>query len=298
MSSIAHDPHGTDRVPVGPGMSMFDPMFIGVDEFGEHVMLDVVYKNLLVGGLPGGGKSGLLNTITATAALCDNRRLILFDAKWVELGPYADIADAFIGDEIDKGIRILRRLLTVAHNRYQWLLANRRRKFTRDDGLSVILTVLDELAMFTRILGTKEQREEFETLLMGLVALGRACAMPVVAASQRTSAKVIDPNLRDLFGYRCAFRCTTPGSSEVILGQGWAELGYNAMDINPDNPGEALLLAETGVPRRVKGAWMSDDDIYSIADYVAWLRHPTASDADTPTTPNLPGNRVEWEMAA
>ena len=38
-----------------------------------------------------------------------------------------------------------RRLLTVAHNRYRWLLANRRRKVTRDDDLSTILTVLDEL---------------------------------------------------------------------------------------------------------------------------------------------------------
>jgi S-DNA-T family DNA segregation ATPase FtsK/SpoIIIE len=291
MTTISRDPLGTDRVPVGPGMSMFDPMFIGVDEFGEHVMLDLPFHNLLVGGLPGGGKSGLVNTITATAALCDNTRLVLFDAKWVELGPWEPVSDAFIGYDIEKAIQVMRRLLTVAQNRYRWLLANRRRKVTRDDNLSTILTVLDELAMFTRIMGTKEQREEFETLLMGLVALGRACGMPVVGASQRTSAKVIDPNLRDLFGYRCAFRCTTPGSSEVILGQGWAEAGYNAMDINPANPGEALLLAESGTPRRLKGAWLSDEDIYGIADYVAWMRRPSGIATPVPPT-------IEWEMAA
>jgi DNA segregation ATPase FtsK/SpoIIIE, S-DNA-T family len=292
MTTIPRDPPGADRVPVGPGLSMFDPMFIGVDEFGEHVMLDLPYHNLLIGGLPGGGKSGLVNTITATAALCANTRLVLFDAKWVELGPWESISDAFIGDDIDKAIQVMRRLLTVAHNRYLWLRAHRRRKVTREDGLSTILTVLDELALFLRILGTKEQREEFETLLMGLVALGRACGMPVVAASQRTSAKVIDPNLRDLFGYRCAFRCTTPGSSEVILGQGWAEAGYNAMDINPANPGEALLLAESGTPHRIKGAWLSDSDIYSIADYVAWTRRPSGINTPAPST------TVEWEMAA
>ena len=43
MTTIARDPLGADRVvPVGPRLSMFDPMFIGIDEFGHHVTLDVV----------------------------------------------------------------------------------------------------------------------------------------------------------------------------------------------------------------------------------------------------------------
>jgi DNA segregation ATPase FtsK/SpoIIIE, S-DNA-T family len=295
MSTIAHDSAGRSRTIVGPGMSMFDPMFVGINEFGEPVLLDVVFHNLLVGGLPGGGKSGIVNTVAATGALSDKTRLVCLDAKWVELGPWRPICDAFVGDDIEAAIRVLRRLLTVARNRYLWLLSQRRRKVARDDNLSTILTIIDELAMFTRILGTKEQREEFENLLMGLVALGRACGMPVIGASQRTSAKVIDPNLRDLFGYRCAFRCTTPGSSEVILGPGWAELGYNAQHIDPANPGEALLLAESGSPNRIKASWLSDDDIYGIADYVTWLRRPDANPVrTTPVDVKAP----VWEMAA
>jgi S-DNA-T family DNA segregation ATPase FtsK/SpoIIIE len=86
MSTIARDPLGIDRVPVGPGMSMFDPMFIGIDEFGKHVMLDLPYHNLLIAGEPGGGKSGLVNLAAGTAALCENTRLVLLDAKFVELG--------------------------------------------------------------------------------------------------------------------------------------------------------------------------------------------------------------------
>lgn len=298
MSSIARDPLGTDRVPVGPGMSMFDPMFIGIDEFGEHVTLDVVYHNLLTAGEPGGGKSGLINNIAATAALCDNTRLVGLDAKWVELGPWEPIMDAFIGDDIEAAIKVLRRLLVVARNRYRWLLANRRRKVVRDDGLSTIVTMIDEIAMFSTVLGTKEQREEFSTLLRGLVALGRACAMPVVAATQRPSWDIIPASLRDLFGYRCAFRCTTVGSSDVILGSGWADLGYTATDIDPDNRGAAYLLAEGGVPKRIKAAWLSDEDIYSIADYATWLRNPITSDTDTLTIPDLPTGRFGWEMAA
>src|SRR5918997_268036 len=160
MTTIARDPLGADRVPVGPGLSMFDPMFIGIDEFGHHVTLDTVYHNLLIAGNPGGGKSGLNTPPAATAALADNSRLVLLDAKFVELGPWRDIADAFIGNNIDEAISVLRRLLTVATNRYLWILAHRRRKVDRDDHLSVIVTVIDELAMYSTVLGTKAQQEE------------------------------------------------------------------------------------------------------------------------------------------
>jgi S-DNA-T family DNA segregation ATPase FtsK/SpoIIIE len=283
-------PLGTERVPVGPGLSMFDPMFIGIDEFGHHVTLDTVYHNLLIAGEPGGGKSGLVNIAAATAALADNTRLVLLDAKYVELGPYRHIADAFIGDDIDAAITVLRRLFTVARNRYLWILAHRRRKVARDDNLSVIVTIIDELAMFSTVLGTKAQQEEFEGLLRGLVSLGRACGMPVIAATQRTSWDIIPASLRDLFGYRCAFRCTTNGSSDVILGQGWADLGYSATDIDPENRGAAWLLADGGIPRRIKAAYLTDEQIYAIADYAAYLRHPAGNPAPSTTT--------EWGMAA
>ncbi|MEW1585939.1 FtsK/SpoIIIE domain-containing protein [Micromonospora vinacea] len=285
-------PTTAEAVPVGPGLSMFDPIFIGIDEFGQPVYLDVIYRNLLTAGEPGGGKSGLINNICGHAALCDNTRLVLFDAKLVELGPWRDLADAFIGPDIDQGIDVLRRLLVVATNRYAWLLANRRRKLTDGDGMSVIVTIIDELAMFSTVLGTKAQQEEFSTLLRGLVSLGRACGMPVVAATQRPSWDIIPASLRDLFGYRAAFRCTSLNSSNIILGQGWAEQGYTASDISPTNQGAAYLLAEGGVPRRIKAAYLTDTDIYNIADYAAWTRRPT-NGTSAPTV-----NPTEWEMAA
>ncbi|MFF0350581.1 FtsK/SpoIIIE domain-containing protein [Micromonospora arida] len=284
-------PTTAEAVPVGPGLSMFDPIFIGIDEFGQPVYLDVIYRNLLTAGEPGGGKSGLINNICGHAALCDNTRLVLFDAKLVELGPWRDLADAFIGPDIDQGIEVLRRLLVVATNRYAWLLANRRRKLADGDGMSVIVTIIDELAMFSTVLGTKQQQEEFSTLLRGLVSLGRACGMPVVAATQRPSWDIIPASLRDLFGYRAAFRCTSLNSSNIILGQGWAEQGYTASDISPTNQGAAYLLAEGGVPRRIKAAYLTDTDIYNIADYAAWTRRPNGT--NTPAV-----NPTEWEMAA
>jgi len=262
-------------------LSMFDPLFIGIDEFGQPVYLDIVYHNLLTAGEPGSGKSVLLNNVAAYAALAENTRLVLFDGKLVELGPWEDIADEFVGPDLDHAIATLRRLLDVLTNRYTWLRAQRRRKISREDGMSVIVTIIDEVALFSTVLGSKQQQDELASLLRGLVSLGRACGMPVIAATQRPSWDIIPASLRDLFGYRAAFRCTTPNSSDIILGQGWAETGYSANDISPTTQGVAYLIAEGGIPRRVKTAYLSDAQIYTIADYAAWTRHPRRTNRRT-----------------
>jgi S-DNA-T family DNA segregation ATPase FtsK/SpoIIIE len=295
MTSTATDPLGTQRVPVGPSMSMFDPIFLGIDEFGQPVYVHLSYRNLLAGGEPGGGKSGLLNIIAAHAALSTNTRLVLFDGKLVELGQWEDSADVFVGPDIEHAIRVLRHLQTLMNNRYAWLRAHQRRKISSQDRLSVIVALFDEIAYYSATVGTKQQQEEFSALLRDLVARGRAAGIIVVAATQRPSFDIIPTSLRDIFGYRAAFRCTTPNSSNIVLGHGWAEQGYNATDIAPTNQGAAYLLAEGGVPRRIKVAYLSDTQIQAIADYAAWIRRPSGLTvpASLATT-----RRLDWETAA
>ena len=96
-----------------------------------------------------------------------------------------------------------------------------------------MLVVFDELAYFSATVGEAKQQKEFVALVRDLVARGRAAGIIVVAATQRPSADIIPTSLRDLFGYRWAFRCTTDASSDVILGHGWANQGYTAADIDP-----------------------------------------------------------------
>ena len=56
-------------------LSMFDPVYIGIDEFGHPVSIRVIYKNLLSAGEPGGGKSALLQNLVCHAALSARSRL-------------------------------------------------------------------------------------------------------------------------------------------------------------------------------------------------------------------------------
>ena len=83
--------------------------------------------------------------------------------------------------------------------------------------------------------------------------------------------------MRDLFSWRLAFRCTTDSSSDVVLGHGWASEGYTAADIDPRARGVGWLLSETGVPRRIKTAWLDDDTITYLAAYAARLRGKAAA---------------------
>jgi S-DNA-T family DNA segregation ATPase FtsK/SpoIIIE len=259
----------------GPMLSMFDPIHIGCDEFGLPLAIRIIYKNLLAAGEPGGGKSGLLNTLAAHAALSAGSRTVLFDAKQVELGMWDDIADEFVGPDLGHAIITLLRLQKVMDNRYAWLRAHRRRKIEPSDGITVITSIFDEIAVYATVLGTEAEQRLFVALLRDLVARGRAAAMPVIAATQRPSVDIIPKSLRDLFGYRAAFRCTSTGSSDIILGDGWSNAGYSATDISPLNPGEAFLIAEGGTPQRIKAAYLSDTDITALADYAAWTRRAT-----------------------
>ena len=258
-----------------PALSMFDPVFIGIDGFGLPLWVKVIYRNLLAAGEPGGGKSALMNGITAHAALSALSRLVLFDGKQVELGLWAiwgGVADEFVGPDTGHAIITLRRLQRVMDNRYTWLLAHRRRKISPRDGMTVITAVFDEIALYSTVLGTKQQQEEFITLLRDLVARGRAAGVIVIAATQRPSVDIIPKSLRDLFGYRAAFRCTSDGSSDIILGDGWSGRGYTATDILPTSQGRCLLIAEGGMPQEVQTAYLTDDDILAIAAYAAWKR--------------------------
>lgn len=253
-------------------MSIFDLVDLGLDEFGLRVLVLLMFRNMLIGGEPGAGKSALLNLIVAHAALSLDCRLVLLDGKQVELGQWRQCADVFVGPDYERAIRTLVRLQTVMNNRYAYLVACERRKTMPGDVFKAILLAIDEIAYFSATAGDKKNQELFSVLLRDLVARGRAVGIIVVAATQRPSSDIIPTSLRDLFAWRFAGRCTTDSSSDIVLGHGWAAKGWSANTISPNNQGAGLLIAEGGIPKLVKTAYLSDEDCSRIAAHAAQLR--------------------------
>jgi DNA segregation ATPase FtsK/SpoIIIE, S-DNA-T family len=261
MSTAILERKPTAVVPVA-GLSIFDPVDFGLNEIGVRYAVPLIYHNLLIGGEPGAGKSMLLNAVVAHAALCPEVRLFLLDGKLVELGMWAPVAEQFVGPDITEAIELLSYLQSEMEERYGYLWITRRRKLERDNLVFQPMAVaVDEIAYYTATVGSKDQQEQFMVLLRDLVARGRAVGLIVIGATQRPTAEVILPSLRDIFGYRAAFRCTTDTSSDVILGRGWAQAGYTAMDIAPEARGVCWLLAEGRLPIRIKTPYFSDEDI-------------------------------------
>jgi S-DNA-T family DNA segregation ATPase FtsK/SpoIIIE len=253
-------------------LSIWQPVHLGTHETGRPVHVELAERNILVGGEPGAGKSVALNLIVAHAALSPDCRLVLVDGKWVELGAWRGCAETFVGPSIDDAIDALRGLRQQMDERYDWLLDHGRRKIARGDEYEPVIAVFDELAYFSATIGETRQQKEFTSLLRDLVARGRAAGVIVVAATQRPSADIVPTSLRDLFGYRWAFRCSTGASSDVILGHGWAARGYSAADIQPTARGVGWLIIEDGEPRRMKSAFLSDDHVAALAAYAARVR--------------------------
>jgi S-DNA-T family DNA segregation ATPase FtsK/SpoIIIE len=273
---------GTAANDTCESLSIWQPVQLGIDERGAPVRVGLGERNLLAAGEPGAGKSVGLNLIVAHAALSLDCRLILIDGKQVELGLWRSCADAFIGPSITEAIDLLKQLQKVMDTRYGELLDTGRRKITPACGHPVVLVVFDELAYFSATVGEAKQQKEFVGLVRDLVARGRAAGVIVVAATQRPSADIIPTSLRDLFGYRWAFRCTTDASSDVILGHGWANQGYSAAEIDPTTRGVGWLIAEGATPRRMKAAYLSDDQAARIAEHAIWLRtHAAVTGAGT-----------------
>ena len=266
--------------PVNPGLplSIFDPVYFGIDEFGQPKRVPLIERNILIGGEPGSGKSGLLNGIVAHAALSLDCRLVLLDGKRVELGQWRKCADVFVGPNIEQALKLLKRLQILMDRRYDFLEECERRKIIAGDVFTAYLLAIDEIAYFSATVGTKPQKEEFNLLLRDLVARGRAIGLIVAAATQRPSSKIIDTDLRDLFAWRFAGRCTNDSSSDIVLGHGWVAKGWSANTISPNNPGAGLLIAENGSPELLKVAYLDDRTCAAIAAYAADLRATNATD--------------------
>ena len=164
----------------------------------------------------------------------------------------------------------------------------------RVDGEPVYLVVIDEYAYYSATIGNKNEREDFAALARDLIARGRAAGVILILATQRPSHQIIDPSMRDLFSYRWRSAAPPTPRSDVVLGQGWAGEDYTAAEIDPLARGVAWLLSETGVPRRIKTAWLDDDTIKYLAAYAARLRgtrtpHEPPARPERPPRPITPG---------
>lgn len=251
---------------------------IGKDIAGDAVVGELnKMPHLLIAGQTGSGKSVMINTLL-TSLLYRNSpsdmRLILVDPKQVEMAPYESIPHLLtpIITEPEKTISALKWAVNEMERRYSLLAEQKLRDIktfnqkNTDEAMPYIVIVIDELADLMMI-----AKRDVESLVVRLAQKARAVGIHLVLATQRPSVDVITGLIKANVPARIAFTVASQVDSQTILDQGGAEklLGQGDM---------LLLTPQMNKPKRIQGAWVTDDEVVKITDHLRMQRPPQYDD--------------------
>jgi hypothetical protein len=260
-------------------VSVWEPTIIGMNDDGAYLRRRIVGNHILVGGITGGGKSVFLRPLLATAALSkDPCALWLFDAKVMELAPWAKAAQEFVGRDGPLALEVLRYLVKVADERQQEIVEAGGDKLRRSAGLPVHAIVIDELAAFTEL----DEGKEIMKALRNLASRGRALGITLIGATQIPHSNLIDTTLRNQFSIRVGFRCADRHHAGTIFGQ--PDAAAAAAEISDLTPGVGYALDETGRYVRFRSVLIGRPDD----------EHPDRSDDVLTVVRRAHGARPEW----
>ena len=249
---------------------------LGKDVAGQVRVGDLAkMPHLLIAGATGAGKSVCLNTIIASIliqATPDDVRLLMVDPKMVELNMYNDIPHLLspVVIEVDKVVSLLKNAIHEMERRYRLFsqlgVRNldayrkmRQEKLAQKDNslgnLPAIVIIIDELADLMMAAA-----EEVEGMICRLAQLARATGIHLIVATQRPSVDVITGLIKANIPTRISFMVSSAVDSRTIIDMGGAERLLGRGDM-------LYLPADVGRPERVQGAFLSDDEAHSLADY-------------------------------
>ncbi|MEW6313558.1 MAG: DNA translocase FtsK 4TM domain-containing protein [Pseudomonadota bacterium] len=263
---------------------------LGKDIAGNPVVADLAkMPHVLVAGTTGSGKSVGINAMILSLiykSLPVQVRLILVDPKMLELSVYEGIPHllAPVVTDMKQAANALQWCVVEMDRRYKLMAAlgvrnlsgfNQKLRDADKAGQSVanplsltpdnpeplqelpqIVVVIDELADLMMVAGKK-----VEELIARLAQKARAAGVHLILATQRPSVDVITGLIKANIPTRIAFQVSSKVDSRTILDQMGAEalLGQGDMLYLP--PG-------SGHPQRVHGAYVSDQEVHRVVDYL------------------------------
>jgi S-DNA-T family DNA segregation ATPase FtsK/SpoIIIE len=263
---------------------------MGKDISGKPIVADLAkMPHVLVAGTTGSGKSVGINAMILSIlykATPQQVRMLLIDPKMLELSVYegiphllcpvvTDMRQAASGlnwcvQEMDKRYRLMSKFGVrniAGYNQKVREAIKAKQPLTNPfsltpdnpealEELPLIVVFIDELADLMMVVGKK-----IEELIARLAQKARACGIHLVLATQRPSVDVITGLIKANVPTRVAFQVSSKIDSRTILDQMGAEalLGQGDMLYLP--PG-------SGYPQRVHGAFVSDQEVHRVAEYL------------------------------
>jgi len=269
---------------------------MGKDITGHPIVTDLAKApHMLVAGTTGSGKSVAINAMIVSLlfkATPEEVRLIMIDPKMLELSVYEGIPHllAPVVTDMKLAANALNWCVGEMEKRYRLMSAvgvrnlagfNQKLRDAQAAGkkignpfsltpeapeplspLPLIVVVIDELADLMMVAGKK-----IEELIARLAQKARAAGIHLILATQRPSVDVITGLIKANIPTRVAFQVSSKIDSRTILDQMGAEslLGQGDMLFLP--PG-------TGYPQRVHGAFVADDEVHRVVEYLKQFGEP------------------------
>ena len=272
---------------------------LGKDVAGNIQLADIAkMPHVLIAGSTGSGKSVCINTIITSIiynAKPSEVKFVMVDPKVVELSVYNGIPHLLIPVVTDpkKAAGALAWAVQEMDERYNKFASkgvrdlNGYNKAVEKDNeagkLPQIVIIIDELADLMMV-----AKNDVEDAICRLAQKARAAGMHLVIATQRPSVDVITGLIKANVPSRIAFAVSSQVDSRTILDSVGAEKLLGKGD---------MLFFPAGAPKpsRVQGAFVSDDEVEKIVDFVKSNGTANYSEDILETIEN--GNKTDKELA-
>lgn len=251
---------------------------------GKDIMSNTMYceinktPHLLVAGSTGSGKSVCINCILASILMRtkpDEVKLLLVDPKKVELSMYngvphllapvvtdpkkASVALAKIVSEMERRYDIFEEKGVKNIGTYNEYIEKKNATLPDDEKMKkmpYIVVIVDELADLMLVAS-----KEVEDSIMRITQMARAAGIHLIIATQRPSTDVITGVIKANIPSRISFAVSSGIDSRTILDMTGAEKLLGRGDM-------LFLPSGENTPIRIQGAWITEDEIHRIVDYV------------------------------
>jgi S-DNA-T family DNA segregation ATPase FtsK/SpoIIIE len=248
---------------------------IGKDVGGESIVLDLAkMPHMLIAGSTGTGKSVCINALLMSVIMRstpEEVRIILIDPKRIELSMYNGIPHLYVPVVTEakeaasalawavSEMEVRLRRLQKAGVRNIAMYNDAARAGSLPEGMEpmpYLMIVIDELADLMMVAA-----REVEDSIVRLAQLARAAGIHLVVATQRPSTDIITGLIKTNITTRVAFAVSSGIDSRVILDTSGAEKLVGLGDM-------LLSTPQLAKPKRVQGAYVAEDEINSVVDFL------------------------------
>ncbi|KAA0547879.1 DNA translocase FtsK [Bacillus sp. BGMRC 2118] len=250
---------------------------LGRDISGEAVLAELnKMPHLLVAGATGSGKSVCINGIITSILMRTKPhevKMMMIDPKMVELNVYNGIPHllAPVVTDAKKASQALKKVVSEMERRYElfshtgtrniegyneYIKRQNHEEEVKQPLLPFIVVIVDELADLMMVASS-----DVEDAITRLAQMARAAGIHLIIATQRPSVDVITGVIKANIPSRIAFSVSSQTDSRTILDMGGAEKLLGRGDM-------LFLPAGMSKPVRVQGAFLSDQEVEDIVDFV------------------------------